>query len=277
MALEPPMSRPFSRLNRAWRRVMTGFCFALFGVGGLLLSVVWFNLLLLVVWDKGRRRRIARRTIAASFRFFLSVAKGVGVLDYRMRGIEHLRQDRGCLVVANHPTLIDYVLLASVMPETDCLVKGALLKNPFVSGVIRAADYLINSQADALLPACRQRLAQGDTILIFPEGTRTRPGEPMTLQRGAANIAVRCGSDLRVVHIHCSEHLLDKHSRWYDVPPAKPMFSVEVRERIAIDQFYDADLQEPALAARQLNRHLLLQLQPGCSPFSGINDASALP
>ncbi len=51
-------------------------------------------------------------------------------------------------MVANHPTLIDYVILASVMPETDCLVKSALLRNPFVSGVIRSADYLINSEAE---------------------------------------------------------------------------------------------------------------------------------
>lgn len=41
----------------------------------------------------------------------------------------------------------------------------------------------------------------------------------MTLQRGAANIAVRCASDLRIVTIGCSEHLLDKQSKWYDVPP----------------------------------------------------------
>ncbi|MDM9078586.1 1-acyl-sn-glycerol-3-phosphate acyltransferase, partial [Enterobacter roggenkampii] len=135
----------------AWRLVMTGFCFALFGIGGLLLSVVWFNLLLLLVWNPVRRRRLARRSIAASFRAFLTVAKTLGVLDYRIEGSDVLRQEKGCLVVANHPTLIDYVLLASVMPETDCLVKSALLKNPFVSGVIRAADYLINSQADALL------------------------------------------------------------------------------------------------------------------------------
>ena len=271
------MNTLLARLDWAWRLVMTGFCFALFGIGGLLLSVVWFNLLLLLVWDPVRRRRLARRSIAASFRAFLTVAKTLGVLDYRIEGSDVLRQEKGCLVVANHPTLIDYVLLASVMPETDCLVKSALLKNPFVSGVIRAADYLINSQADALLPACQQRLDQGDTILIFPEGTRTRPGEKMTLQRGAANIAVRCGSDLRVGTIHCSEHLLDKQSKWYDVPPAKPLFTVEVRERIAIDPFNDANLQEPALAARQLNRLLLLQLQPGATPLSGINDASALP
>lgn len=270
------MKGVISTLNRLWRIAMTGFCFALFGLGGLLLSVVWFNILLVFVWDNARRRRIARRSIAASFRLFLTVTRVLGVLDYQMNGVDILRQERGCLVVANHPTLIDYVLLASVMPETDCLVKSALLKNPFLSGVVRAADYLVNSQADALLPASQQRLAQGDTILIFPEGTRTRPGETMTLQRGAANIAVRCGSDIRVVTIHCNQRMLDKESKWYQVPPTKPLFTVEVRERVKIDHFYDANLQEPALAARQLNRHLLLQLQPGTLPLSGINDASAL-
>jgi 1-acyl-sn-glycerol-3-phosphate acyltransferase len=64
-------------------------------------------------------------------------------------------------VVANHPSLIDYVMLASIMPETDCMVKSSLLKNPFVSGVIRAADYLLNDQADSLLPASLSRLQQG--------------------------------------------------------------------------------------------------------------------
>ena len=55
------------------------------------------------------------------------------MLDYRIDGAEILRQERGCLVVANHPTLIDYVLLASVMPETDCPVKSALLKILFLA------------------------------------------------------------------------------------------------------------------------------------------------
>ncbi|MBP8255192.1 MAG: 1-acyl-sn-glycerol-3-phosphate acyltransferase, partial [Citrobacter sp.] len=167
------MSAVFQPLNRAWRLVMTGLCFALFGIGGLLLSTIWFNVLLITVWNNSRRRRIARRSIAASFRLFLTVTKRLGVLDYHIEGRDVLLKERGCLVVANHPTLIDYVLLASVMAETDCLVKSALLKNPFLGGVVRAADYLINSQADALLPACQQRLEQGDTILIFPEGTRT--------------------------------------------------------------------------------------------------------
>lgn len=51
MALEPQMSKLMSRLEWTWRLVMTGLCFALFGLGGLLLSVVWFNILLVLVWD----------------------------------------------------------------------------------------------------------------------------------------------------------------------------------------------------------------------------------
>lgn len=49
----------------------------------------------------------------------------------------------------------------------------------------------------------------------------------MTLQRGAANIAVRCASDLRIVTIGCSEHLLDKQSKWYDVPPDRPFLRLK--------------------------------------------------
>lgn len=265
-----------ARLNQLWRLLMTGMHFVLFGVGGGLLSLIWFNFLLLTVRNKDTRRCIARRSISTSFRFFLRLAKYSGALDYRINGAEILRGERGCLVVANHPTLIDYVLIASLMPETDCLVKSALLKNPFLGGVIRAADYLINSQADALLPQSQQRLARGDTILIFPEGTRTRAGEKMSLQRGAANIAVRCASDLRIVAIRCSEHLLDKQSKWYHVPPAKPLFEVTAGGRVRIDDFYDAKKQEPARAARQLNRHLLQQLQLVEIHFSGDNDAGAL-
>ncbi|WP_196063594.1 MULTISPECIES: lysophospholipid acyltransferase family protein [unclassified Enterobacter] len=265
-----------SRLDRIWRMLMTGLCFVLFGLGGLTLSLVWFNLLLIFQRDRTQRRRLARRTISASFRLFLAVVRGAGVLDYRFNNLDVLRAERGCLVIANHPSLLDYVLLASVMNETDCLVKSALLRNPFVSGVIRAADYLINSEADTLLAASQLRLAQGDTLLIFPEGTRTRVGEAVTLQRGAANIAVRCNSAVRVVVIHCSERMLDKQSSWYNVPPNKPVFTVDVRERINIHDFYDASQHEPALAARQLNRHMQHQLTTGLQSLSGTKDASAL-
>ncbi|MFP1764188.1 lysophospholipid acyltransferase family protein [Lonsdalea quercina] len=249
-----PMA-PSSWLNRGWRLAMTGFCFGMFSLGGLLLSLVWFNLLLLMPCGALRRRQLARRSISASFRFFLWCVRTLGVLDYKIEGVETLRRDRGCLVVANHPTLIDYVMLASVMPEVDCLVKAELQKNVFFRGVIRSADYLINSQSYTLLPECERRLKRGEAIMIFPEGTRTDPGRPLVLQRGAANIAVRCGCDLRVVHIRSTQQTLGKHDRWYHIPRVKPFLTVTVQERIRSQDFVGQG-DEPSLAARRLTRFL---------------------
>ena len=257
------MNRASSRgINYYWRLVMTGVCFTLFSVGGLLLSLVWFNLLLLLQRDGLRRRQIARRTIAWSFRCFLRFCRWVGVYDFRFIDAERLREDRGCLIVANHPSLIDYVMIASLLPEMDCLVKADLQHNVFFRGVIKSADYLINSEANTLLPDSQHRLARGDTILIFPEGTRTRYGESLKLQRGAANIAVRAGCDLRVVHITCSQRMLDKQSRWYQIPPVKPLFTVRVKSRIASQAFVVADEDAQPLAARRLTRHLQQALVP---------------
>ncbi|ORM75561.1 acyl-phosphate glycerol 3-phosphate acyltransferase [Pantoea deleyi] len=251
-----------SRLNYLWRLLMTAVSFTLFGLGGLLLSLLGFNLLLLVQRNSLRRRLLARRAIAFSFRCFLRFCRMTGVFDYRIEGADALQRDRGCLIIANHPSLIDYVMIASVLPEMDCLVKADLQKNPFVRGVIRAADYLINSEAETLLPDSQRRLARGDTILIFPEGTRTRYGQPLTLQRGAANIAVRAGCDLRVVHITCSQRMLDKQSRWFEIPPVKPRFTVRVRHRIDSQSFFESNPDAQPLAARRLTRHLQQALVP---------------
>ncbi|WP_026111794.1 lysophospholipid acyltransferase family protein [Winslowiella toletana] len=251
-----------SRFNYLWRLLVTACSFTLFSVGGLLLSLIWFNLLLLVQRDGDRRRQLARKSISFSFRCFLRFCRAMGVYDYHIEGAEILRADRGCLVVANHPSLIDYVLIASVMPEVNCLVKAELQHNIFFRGVIRAADYLINSQAATLLPESRRCLQRGDALLIFPEGTRTRYGEPLQLQRGAANIAVRCGCDLRIVHITCTQRMLDKQSRWYQIPAEKPVFTVSVKTRIDSQQFMAQDEDAQPLAARRLTRHLQQALTP---------------
>ncbi|MDW5500336.1 lysophospholipid acyltransferase family protein [Pseudomonas lundensis] len=250
-----------SWFNRCWRVIATGFCFSLFGLGGLLLSGIWFNLMRLVVRDPARRSQLTQNSIRHSFRFFLATTRFFGVLDYHFDNAERFSEDRGCLVIANHPSLLDYVLLASQMPRCDCIVKEALLSNVFVSGVIKAAGYLANAQSDILLEQCRQRLANGGTILIFPEGTRTTPGTALALQRGAANIALRGRCDIRVVHIHCQPPMLTKQGKWYKIPAVKPQFHITVQDKIDARAFIHANDVSPALAARRLTQYLTDALQ----------------
>ena len=249
-----------SLVNRIWRWLATGFFFALFGIGGLLLSIIWFNLLRLIIRQPDRVHRMTLNSIRNSFRFFLSGLRRVGVMDYRFTGDEKFQQDTGCLIVANHPSLLDYVILASRMPRCDCIVKQALLQNPFLSGVIKAAGYLINSGSDALLQACETRLQAGGTLLIFPEGTRSLPEKPMTLQRGAANIALRAGCDVWIVHISCQPPWLTKNGKWYEIPRVKPQFVITVADKVKAEDFLDESDLSPALAARRLTQYLCTEL-----------------
>lgn len=249
-----------SLVNRLWRWMATGLFFALFGIGGLALSLVWFTLLRLVVHREVRLQQLTHSSIRYSFRFFLKALRLAGVMDYQIIGAEKFTQDKGCLVVANHPSLLDYVFLASCMPRCDCIVKQALLDNPFVRGVIKAAGYLVNSGSEALMQACDNRLKAGGTLLIFPEGTRSVVGQPISLQRGAANIAVRAGCDVRIVQISCQPPMLTKQGKWYKIPDTKPQFIIRVQGKIAAGQFSDQNDLSPALAARRLTRYLRSEL-----------------
>lgn len=246
-------------LNRLWRLFGTALGFTLFGLGGLLLSLCWFPLLALCLRGE-RRRLLAQASIKQSFRLFMAMLKGLGVLDYRVSGMP--ASLRGALVVANHPSLLDYVILAAELPACDCIVKRALWHNPFLGGVVRAADYIPNGEAEQLLPLCIERVHQGGLLLIFPEGTRTTPGQPIRLQRGAAQLALRGRVPLQPVRIHCSERFLTKQDKWFRIPENKPSFTLEFLPPIAADELVDGE-QSSALAARQLTRILTRVLQPG--------------
>ena len=238
-----------------WRTVATGFCFAVFGIGQLVLAATLFPLLVLLVRNRRRRERLGRRVLQVAFRAFVLLMRITGALRYRIRGLEKLRQP-GTLVVANHPSLLDVVFLASFIPELDCVVKPSLFKNPFTRYAVMAAGY-IPSQRDAeqVLEACRASLASGGSLLVFPEGTRSEPGEPLHFQRGAANLAIRLGCDLVPVIIRVSDHNLGKRSRWWRVPPRKVSFDFEGKDRLSVSPWLQSG-QEPAISARELTLSL---------------------
>lgn len=240
--------------ERAWRVVATGLCFAVFGLGSLALGAVVFPLLHLLVWNRERRVRIARAVIRGTFRFFIGMMRGTGVLTFEVRGAERLRGG-GRLILANHPTLIDVVLLMSLIEQGDCIVKGALGRNPITRGPVRAAGFVFNDGGEGLLEDCLRSVRTGSNLIIFPEGTRSSRTGPMRLQRGAARVAVHGELDITPVRIRCTPATLAKGEKWYHVPRRRPHFRVEVDEAIAVSPFIAA-AAHPALAARHLNRHL---------------------
>jgi 1-acyl-sn-glycerol-3-phosphate acyltransferase len=241
------------RQTYLWRILVTGACFALFGLGGLILGLLVLPALLLAPGGEARRRDRIRRLVQWSFRAFVAVMSGLRGLAYEIEGRERLGRP-GQLVVANHPTLIDVVFIVAFTPAPACVVKAALFANRFTRRVVQAAGYISNAPTDRMIEESVGALAAGECLVMFPEGTRTRPGEPMLFQRGAASVAVRGARVLTPVYIRVDQPFLHKRQAWYQVPPRRPNISIRVGEDIDLEPYRDAPAPR---ASRQLNGWLL--------------------
>lgn len=245
-----------SQFDYIRRLLGTGISFAVFGVGGLLLATLVFPLVAISTWDARVRRRRCQRLIQNGFRGFVGLMRFLGVAEFRFTGLEHLEGRKPMLVLANHPTLIDVVMLISVMPQADCVVKRALWRNPFLGGVVRAAGYVSNSSPEQVVEDCSRLLQEERALVLFPEGTRTVPGQPMRFQRGAARIALRSGAVILPVTVSCEPPTLMKNAPWYRIPPRRASFHLAVHPPVQVSELTETTaLPEPA-AVRRLTEAL---------------------
>lgn len=228
----------YKRLNRGWRIIATAASFTLFGIGGLVLTLAVLPVMYVLIRDRAVRKRRTQHLLSYACAGFIRFMRYSGVVDYDLSGVEHLRTP-GALIVANHPSLIDVIFLIACMREVDCVVKQRLWHNPVTGGPVRQAGYISNAEAPELVDNCRASLQAGNRLIIFPEGTRTRPGQKLHLQRGAANIALHAGADVVPVTIIARESTLAKGQPWYHVPSQKIYLCISAGPPIVTRAYLD--------------------------------------
>jgi len=184
--------------------------------------------------------------------------KALGLLTYEVHHRERL-WTQGQLIIANHPTLIDVVFLVSFMPRVDCIVKQGLWRNPFLRWPVSWASYIPNREGEALVADCADTLRRGNSLLVFPEGTRSIPGQPLRLQRGTAHVALAVGAPILPVTISCTAPCLTKGYPWYRVPAQRPHFCIKVGEPWTPNDYNSSAHNGPLggpLAARRLTQRI---------------------
>jgi 1-acyl-sn-glycerol-3-phosphate acyltransferase len=243
------------RIDYAWRLFATALCFFLFGLGALVMTVIIFPLYFLFAGKY--RTPLARKTIQTAFAMFLWLMQFTGVLKFEIRSAQRLTECSGQLILANHPTLIDVIAIIAYMPNVNCIVKQELWNNPFVGMVVRSANYIRNSDSESLIDQCEQALQAGNNLIIFPEGTRSRPGEPLKFKRGTAHILLKSQAMLTPVIIQCWPSTLTKGEKWYKIPRTKANLLVDVQPAISIiEVMMAAEKGEDGYSARQLTKKL---------------------
>ena len=235
-----------------WRLVVTALSFATFAIGAIVVGALLLPLVRLAPASREIRRKRARDVVRVSLRLFVGVMHRLGGMTYDFRGVERLGRP-GQLIVANHPSLIDVVFLLAFIRCANCVVKQGLWRNPLTRGAVTLAEYITNDPTAAMIDASATALGQGETLIMFPEGTRTAPGKPLAFHRGAANVALRAAQVLTPVYIRCEPTTLTKAESWHRIPARRPRFTLLVGEDLDLARYRGRPLP---LASRQLNDDL---------------------
>lgn len=221
----PRKAKPLA--SRALHMAGSGVLFTVFG----LLSVGLFGFVLPIRLALSRRHPqrdlLAQRIVHRALRFYVRVGRWLDVFVVETRDLERLRQGPA-LIVANHPTLLDIVLLLAHMPQADCVAKRAAWDNPFLRSVVSAAAYIPNDAGENLVARCCERLAAGRSVILFPEGTRSPEVGLQPFRRGAAHVALRSGCAVVPVLLRCDPPSLKKGRPWYALPDELMRFRLEV-------------------------------------------------
>ena len=203
----------------------------LLGLGFLaLLCLIWTlpALLLHAVLPQKAGRRVGRAVIGFGFRLYLRFLTLLCACRFDLRALDELARERGPrVVVANHPSLLDAVILASRLPNAVCIMKAALVRNLLLGASARLAGYIVN---DAPLPMLRDavhELQAGATLIIFPEGTRTAAPPVDACADTAAVLAAHGGAPVQALLIEMSSLYLGKH--WPLLRPPHLPLRVRVR------------------------------------------------
>ena len=202
---------------RILRSILTALLFVVFGIGGGAISY------LLLPFTATRRTGL--RIVRTSWRglFFLFTATRLIRVDD-----SDLFRVRGCVLAANHPSLIDVVLLTALLPDTYTVARHGLKDNVFISPIVRK---VFLPDDETLLPLASSLLASGANILVFPEGSRTpADGVLRPFHRGTAQLALRTGAPLRPIRIDVSRRILGKHQSILDMGDRPVVYSFHMGE-----------------------------------------------
>lgn len=194
----------------AWVRRFAGWL-------GRVIFTGWIVLVLLVslpvLWAYLAVRPPGRHADRAAKRWSRLALRVCGLRPHVV-GVDHLRTPQPGILVANHASYIDSVVLMAAIPvEFHFVAKRALADYPLIGTVIRKAEHITIEKAglsDRLAGAdeVARRLRDGERLMIFPEGTFVRAPGLLPFRLGAFRAAVDTGRPIVPIAIAGTRHIL---------------------------------------------------------------------
>ncbi|HTJ11436.1 MAG TPA: 1-acyl-sn-glycerol-3-phosphate acyltransferase, partial [Dinghuibacter sp.] len=177
-----------------------------FAAGSLLLTLIGFLLVRLRPFGR-RRSKYAFHVVKSLFiRSLIYVMANV-----RKRIVNPQDFSKPSLLIVNHQSFLDSLLIQMQYPKFLLLTNSWVWNSPIMGGIVRLADYYpIMHGASGSVDKLRQRVAEGYSIVVFPEGSRSRDGAIRRFHKGAFYLAQELQLDILPVMLHGSGYTITK-------------------------------------------------------------------
>jgi 1-acyl-sn-glycerol-3-phosphate acyltransferase len=245
-----------------------------FGLAGVLYTLV--STVLYIVLPRKIRARFGRQGIGTLLRVFLWLLEKTGLAELDLSALDALRGEPGVIIAPNHPCLLDAVLVIARVPEVGCIMKAEIQDNVVLGGGARLAGYIRNDSAMSMVRLAARQVRNGQPLLVFPEGTRTR-SRPINRFKGAfALIAKHANAPVQTVFIETDDAFLGKGWPLFRKPHFPLVYRVRLGKRFTVsgdvkafmrelEDYYRQELVGTAAVASLPPQHTVHSAHPGAA------------
>jgi len=201
-----------------------------------LMSLGWNLLapLLSLLLPRRLGTRVGRRAILVIYRCLWASATRLGMMRIDAGALDALDDEPGGLIVAaNHPTMLDALVIVARLPRGVCIMKAELLRNIFLGAGARLARYIRNDAGRGMVRDAVASLKEGGQLVFFPEGTRTVRPPVNEFKPGVALISHLAGVPIQTVLIESDSPYLTKGWPLLRPPPIPVVIRVRLGDRFA--------------------------------------------
>jgi 1-acyl-sn-glycerol-3-phosphate acyltransferase len=195
-----------------------------------------------------------------------------------IEGRERIRRDVAYVMVANHQSLLDILVLFRLFTHFKWVSKIENFRVPCIGWNMRLNRYIPLRRGDRgsvaqMMAACEQTLRAGNSIMMFPEGTRSRDGRLQPFKPGAFILAQRTGAPLLPIVVEGTAEALPKRGF---VLMGRHAIRIRVLDAIPTERFADAPPEHLADAVRARFLAELGELPPAAVAAVSAEDAHVL-
>lgn len=216
---------------RFLRSCFAFFTYILFGLGSLCLSFIIFPML--KIFSKNPKKT-ASEIIYKCWHFLIFYIKLFKIV--KINYPQELAEIKNKIIVASHSSYIDIVILIGLIPNSVCLAKKNILKNPIMKNIVKMLYITNDTDIDNFKCQSKEFLDNGFNIIIFPAGHRTKNKENIHIHKGAALLAIENNIPIIPIQINVYPSFLPKESFLLDLGDKTAVFNIEIKSEIIPDK-----------------------------------------